>query len=367
MQHWEKSDTSQIVVVHPHYRHPLRLLSRLMDSYSTLVLRAYPGQSASSLLSEIQQVQCKPEVIVLQDIDRLQGDEQRSLLHAMVQHLALIFVFARNLNRDWFYDPALVGHIRLHAEVDELGLSASYSAFHPRLDVFAFGRGEAYLDGQLLSDWGGVLQKMLFFYMVHHQFAPRSQILQALWPDFAPKPASNAFHVTKFRLHELLGFDLLVHRDNGYGLSTDVQIHYDVRQYDQLRRDVGLSLNEEKIIRMRKVLRIASHDFLTGFQCSWVAQTRQALERSRAEVMAELAHLLVNLGETDGAIGYAQRALTLYPQLPNLALDYLRWHEQAGRVEDAIPLLQNLLQHFAPASEAWELVRNAFERITEKL
>lgn len=290
LQQWKEVGSTKILVVHPHYRRPLQFLSQIMRAYHTVTLRAQPEMAAAQLIWEMQQFTCSPDVIVLQDIDCLSGEEQRHLLHYISQEKLLVVVFTRRINRDWFYDPALVGKIHLYAEADEMSLYDPATASYPRLDVFAFGRGEAYLDGQLLSEWGGALQRTLFFFMVHHQFAPRSQILQAIWPDAKPQSARNGFHVTKSRLHELLGFDLLVHQDDGYALSAEVQLYYDVRQYEMLRDVVGAEA--EQIRRLRKALWIAPHDFLVNFQHPWADRTRQTLKRSRAQLMAELSYLL---------------------------------------------------------------------------
>ena len=76
------------------------------------------------------------------------------------------------------------------------------------IQVYAFGTGYVFVDHEQIQ-WEGHLARELFFFMVDRRKATREDIFEAIWPELAPDQASNVFHVTKRRLHRILGYDIL--------------------------------------------------------------------------------------------------------------------------------------------------------------
>ncbi len=360
----DSQDTAQIVIVHPHYRRPLDLLSRILADEDATLIRVQAGWSAERVLHEVNQIDFTPEVVVLQDLDALAANAQRNLLRYARTVRQRWVVFTRAADPVWFHDPALGDYIRLYDDLDELGLIGRSE--RARLDVFAFGNGVAYLDGYPLTEWDGVMPRSLLFFMVHRRFASRDAILRTLWPELQLPAALNAFHVTKNRLRQLFGFSPLRHHHNRYCLSPDLAVNFDVQHFYDLLQPVAAENDVERAMRLRRALWLAPRGFLSCLDQAWAETPRHMLQHARSRALGELSFLLAAQGEYTEAMTFAQRALALTPRKPSVLLHLLRMNAHLGTPCDGLRCAEHVLSRVSPQSARWQDVLTQIAALREQ-
>ena len=78
----------------------------------------------------------------------------------------------------------------------------------PQLEVYAFGRGHALVNGLPITNWDGALPRNLFFFFMDHPLVTRDEIFETFWPDLSVKEATNVFHVTKRKITERISMKI---------------------------------------------------------------------------------------------------------------------------------------------------------------
>jgi len=354
MQHLsEQWHSTPIVVIHPHYRRPLQLLSGIVNSYEVLQIRMQVGDTVEQVSQEIDDAMIEPEVIVVQDLDFIAPQDQLQLLHLLAKHNSRTVIFTRDVQREWFQDAILRGSMTLYDDLDELGIG--YRG-QPRLDVFAFGQGEVYWNGRRITEWEGELPKSLFFFLVHRRVVSRDEILQYVWPGAEHKAALNAFHVMKTRLRIMLGEDIFRYENGLYRISPAVTLHYDVQQFYELQQEVTGESPAECAQRLRNAFRLARQGFLMGMEQPWVREPREVLCHHRNALLSKLGEISEETKDYNAAIGFMQRVLPIRSRQPEHLLHVLGLYQQIGRPCDGLAYAERILRNYPEGRHQWLMV-----------
>ncbi len=337
-----------LLILHPSYRNRYRLLPELLAQraapiYLLVQEQATTWQRLWQLLAQAlsEQAACAlpelppgvsaeaaakhlctliaeqpPHLFIIDAVDNLQSASCSAFLTALAEYLP-----AHNkivlIGRVWL--PDLIA-VRAHAvcyptsEAAMLFDYANLPADGGRLvEVYAQGRGRVLVDGVEIGDWEGQLPRALFYFFVDRGIATRSEIFQSLWPDLPEREATNVFHVTKRKIHALLGFNLMVYQDGYYRVAPEIDLRYDVSLFLTQIQQSEVAETEEAIALLENAVRLYRKDFLVGLNAEWVSGRRAVLRNQLAEAFGALGRLYERVGRHIQAISAYERALAIQP------------------------------------------------------
>jgi DNA-binding SARP family transcriptional activator len=230
------------------------------------------------------------------------------------------------------------------------------------LDVSAFGPGTAFVRGHLVDEWGGDLPRNLFFYLVDRGGATRQEIFDIFWPNLSPRDATNVFHVTKHKLIEMIGIDVIEFRLGRYYLNAEIPMRYDIACFEELLRQADWQDNDEDLLQ--SAVDLCRAPFLIGTNLSWVHGRREELRRKYGEALGRLGLIRQRQGKKEQALGYLLRAVIETPLREDIHREILRLYTELGNVEAAkthYAYLEGLLNEelsISPAPETADLYHN---------
>jgi len=183
----------------------------------------------------------------------------------------------------------------------------------PLLRVLAFGNGLVFRDEGAAVTWAGQLPKALFFFLVDKGLVSRHGIFSAFWPDYSQEEATNIFHVTKRKVNEYLGADLLRYNNVYYHIAQDVELLYDVQAfYHALQEAQSASDPALACAHYERAVWFYQDDFLPAFDLPWIKAKRAELRQSYLETLHILAQLYVAEGRAEEA-DYLRRMALAHP------------------------------------------------------
>ncbi|MGD1996598.1 MAG: BTAD domain-containing putative transcriptional regulator [Anaerolineae bacterium] len=232
-------------------------------------------------------------------------------------------------------------------EVDNLQTMASRAlreweapatAAPPSFRAYGFGIGRVERDGAPIpsSDWPTTTARHLFFYLLSHASCTREQIGVDLWPDLRPSRLSGTFHNTKYRLQQALGVNPVVYEEGLYSLCADLDVWYDVLEFERLLERARRSPQVKAARYMRKAIALYTGAFLEECYAEWCIAQREALRRRYLEAVGELGDWLLSRRRLDEVIPLLRQGL----EVDNLREDFhrrlMRAYVLDGRPEEAI-------------------------------
>ena len=186
-----------------------------------------------------------PVVLFIDEFDRapLNGpfrDFIRATVAALQPHVQLAFSSRRLTYEPWYQMVADGQALVLGTEYRKDDVMFTVEAKpRPQLEIYALGRGYAFVNGQEITNWDGALPRNLFFYFVDHPLVTRDEIFATFWPKLSVKEATNVFHVTKRKISERISgkvggsksYELTQYQAGFYMPSEKVVRHYDVADF----------------------------------------------------------------------------------------------------------------------------------------
>lgn len=373
-----------LVVIHPSYRNRYALLPNLIIQntfvpiYATVQTPNATWQVLWQLLAQATSEQiglglrtlpdgAPPEVaaqqlcealgahsaylIVLDAADRLQQDSCRPFLAMLVQqlprHSKIILI-----GRAWLAD--LLKQVSAEAvaclPVLEPSMLFDYSALPADvrlLEVYAHAGGRVLVNGAEVNNWEGQLPRILFHFFVDHGIATRDEIFQTFWSELPLREATNVFHVTKRKVHQILGFDLTVYQNGYYCLAPEIELRYDTTRFLELIQQSDAAEPEQAIPLLESAVRLYRNDFLRGLNGGWIEARRAALRNQLAEAFGALARLYEGAERDVQAIGAYERGLAIQPYREDWARNLMSLyakHKQAKRGVVVFERLERALQ-----------------------
>ncbi len=183
----------------------------------------------------------------------------------------------------------------------------------PRLEVHAFGPGQVWREGELLTitHWGrSANARELFFYLLEHSPGRKEDIGLHFWPDLSMARMTSSFHAAKYRARHALGAEFVVYENEQYRLNSMMILWYDVAEFKRLieaGRQAATDL--ERVECLRQAVQLYTNDYLTDVNADWAATTRAQLHSQFFETLERLVAVLLHQHGYDEVIGLCQRGL----------------------------------------------------------
>jgi ATP/maltotriose-dependent transcriptional regulator MalT/DNA-binding SARP family transcriptional activator len=201
---------------------------------------------------------------------------------------------------------------------------------------FALGRSDVELDGAPIADadWQTQKTKELWFYLLAEGPAPRSQIIEALWPDSEANRGVSTFHTTLHRLRRALFLDCVERDGELYRVSNKVQVWSDDREFEAqalaFRRPHPAELSEEQLQRAVAAVDLYRGPYLAKFDVLWSDGRRNHLATLYLRVLRTLAEQARRTGRNEEAITFAERYLQTQPDDDSVHELIMRCHVDLG-------------------------------------
>ena len=349
------SSDVRIIQVHPNYIQQ-RLILAALDNDLT-VYHCCNGKAVNSndfhdrfteTLREQLQVEQLPDegIVILDQCDQTNPEVVSEWLRATVKKTKNIrfVIFGRQIVAPVFRLADLKDKAAL-LPVDEGYMLWDYkniSADQTLLEVRSFGEGQVILNGELITNWDGVLPRSLFFYLVDRGMTTRAEIFQTFWPNLSTREATNVFHVTKRKISEVLGRDLTTYWSGFYRVSPDIALSYDVRQFNELLQTSAIADADSALDQLVRAVGIYRDHFLSSTDLPWARQRRDELAMDYADALSDFGDLLCDRDEDEQALVYLLRALSITKQRTPLAKKVMNIYHKTDRHAAAIAFYNHI-------------------------
>lgn len=375
-QYTELSSQIGLVVLHPAAKLEQRLLKAFLLNTTTLIYMHLPHVSDSAqsfhkqLIAPIKQYFC-PEIVEPQSLtealDTLakcirqkphvtlfwEGYEENAFpefdqfIPTLVKTLPLgsrIILGGRQLPIKLILDETLEERIAVlpheQASLWKQLTQNRLDADHKLLEVHAFGQGYVTLNGFPIHEWEGTLPRTLFFYFIDRAIVTRDDIFKTFWPRLANREATNVFHVTKRKVHEILGVSLIAHGNGFYRISNAVTLDYDVIKFQEAVSKAAISSPEESLKLYHRAINLYREDFLNSIEnhieIEWIKRRRDEMRKTFAEALIGLGRIYEQKNDLERALGVFSRATVAVPQREDLIREVMLLQATLGYPKRAI-------------------------------
>lgn len=214
----------------------------------------------------------------------------------------------------------------------------------PQLEVYAFGRGHALVNGQPITNWDGALPRNLFFFFMDHPLATRDEIFETFWPELSVKEATNVFHVTKRKITERISMKVpeggnheLTQYNSGFYMPSEKLVrHYDVGDFqDTVEKALVANSEREEIALLMRAIDIYRAPFLQTVEMPWVQQRRDTLRQLYAQALIQMGRIWAKRADENRSLGFYTRALKETPEREDIHRQVMTIYYKMGLVDDA--------------------------------
>ncbi|MDX2075231.1 MAG: bacterial transcriptional activator domain-containing protein [bacterium] len=226
----------------------------------------------------------------------------------------------------------------------------------PQLEVYAFGRGHAVVNGEEITSWDGALPRNLFFYFVDNPLLTRDDIFNTFWNNLPVKEATNVFHVTKRKISERItlwdgekenSYELTTYASGFYTPSPMVVRHYDVAEF-QSAVDTAMLTEDENLKEQlyRYAIDLYKSPFLDKMEnrleqkdenhrvAQWIRARRAELQQLYAQSLIGMGRICKGRNDLVPALGYFNRAVKELPEREDIHREILGLYYQLGMQAD---------------------------------
>lgn len=233
------------------------------------------------------------------------------------------------------------------------------------IEVFAFGLGTVYVNGIPVSKWDGPLVKNLFLFSVDRHTFTREEIFETFWPSLSKKEATNVWHVSKRKISEQLGYDLLTYSGGFYNLSDELVIHYDARQFDELCAAAESADRDDNISYYWQTIKLYRSEYLHLSEgISWIRERREQRRNGYGNALIQIGRMYESNQQFVLAIAYYLRALRELPLREDIHRKLIELYTQSDQTDKAVQQYQRLEAllrrrlNIAPAKETVALFQS---------
>jgi two-component SAPR family response regulator len=226
----------------------------------------------------------------------------------------------------------------------------------PQLEVYAFGRGHAVVNGEEITSWDGALPRNLFFYFVDNPLLTRDDIFTTFWNNLPVKEATNVFHVTKRKISERITlwdgeqdttYELTTYASGFYTPSPVVVRHYDVAEF-QSATDTAMLTDDPNLREQlyRYAIDLYKSPFLDRMEnrleqkdenhrvAQWIRARRLELQQLYAQALINMGRICKGRNDLHSALGYFNRAVRELPEREDIHREILTLYYQLGMKSD---------------------------------
>jgi two-component SAPR family response regulator len=177
----------------------------------------------------------------------------------------------------------------------------------PNLTIRAFGRGQVWVGGRLVSttEWQTQAVRELFFYfLAMNKPVTKEQIGSILWPEtMDPARLRLRFKNEVYRLRRAVGQDIILYEDEYYQLNPAIDHEYDVEAFEAYLAKARTSPSTaEQITYLRKAIDLVEGPYLQDLGAIWIAPERERLRRAHMQAAMTLAELYFQEGQAAAAL-----------------------------------------------------------------
>jgi DNA-binding SARP family transcriptional activator len=342
----------RLVVIHPNYVRQHLILEEFVQGNAVYV--RFEGQALTQIVTEEQinsavAQQCNGSgldeaVLILDECDRVDEFVLEELVTEWLgrETLERIILLSREIPRCILENQAMCDQIVFVPDDRSLMLwnYAQVNSDQTLLEVRAFGDGQVLLDGKRLDNWGGMLPRALFFYLVDRGMVTRDDIFKTFWPEKSLSEATNVFHVTKRKINEILGISLTTYGGGYYRLSPKIQLSYDAVLFTEMLQGIAIASDDETVDLLCRAKMFYCGDFLSTLDMPWVEKRRHELGEEYGDALENLAETKVANGEKKAALGHYLQALILCPPNEKLAMKVMSLYHELELTVDALAVYE---------------------------
>ncbi|MEQ8671954.1 MAG: bacterial transcriptional activator domain-containing protein [Aggregatilineales bacterium] len=321
-----------------------------------------PQGLASALAKDLGALSGKDKILFVDELDRVPLDAEfdsfiTTLVDALPKDVQLVFSSRLLHHVPWYHMVAKGDAIVLGTEYrkDDVMFTVEDEP-KPQVEVYAFGRGHAVVNGKEISNWDGALPRQLFFYFVDREMVTRDDIFDTFWPDLSIKEATNVFHVTKRKISERISmnvksdqnFELTIYTSGFYMPGDKVVRHYDAGDFQKAVDSAMMTDDKREQERLlRQAVDLYTSPFLETIDMPWVRERRAHLKQLHAEALTQLGRIHMARNENEEALGLLVHALKESPQREDV-------HRDVMTIYDALGMSDQAMQHFHKMEKQWK-------------
>ena len=353
IEHWhaqlahvysQTATVPRIILIHPQVMQPHRALQALPTD--ALYIR-FEGAKLNAAVLEQQFTMLvggaalkADQVIILDEVDRA---ETKPLAGFIADFLlkrasnACIVLLSRTVLNELLADDRVNGYIQFLPTNEDMMLTsyAEPPAAKHRLEVWAFGRGYALINGDSITNWDGLLPRMLFYFLVDRGMVIRPDIFHTFWSDLPAKEATNVFHVTKRKVNELLKVDLTVYESSFYRINPEIDLRYDVSLFNRYLQESMGAEGEERRSLLLKAVALYRAPLLYNLTYDWARRRSAEMSQAYADALSALGELAAADGAEQEAFIWYLRAFQQQPERSEVVEQLLRLGTKLGYHDNA--------------------------------
>ena len=342
-----------------------------------------PAEMGAAFAADLGSYSDDPLTLFIDELDRASMDADfkqfiQALVAALPQHVQIAFS-SRLLTYQPWYDMVERGDaivLGTDQRKDDMMFTVETKP-KPQLEIYAFGRGHALVNGQPITNWDGALPRNLFFYFVDHPLVTRDEIFETFWPDLSIKDATNVFHVTKRKITERISMKIsdngnyeLTQYNSGFYMPSDKVVrHYDVGDFQEaIDKALVAGSETEEMALLARAIDLYKAPLLQTVDMKWVIERRDTLRQLYAQALIGMGRIYNRRGDDQRAIGFFTRALKEVPEREDIHRQMMNLYQSMGMLDDAVIQYRKLEQvlketlKIAPSRETREL----YEQIEDK-
>ncbi|MBE2271048.1 MAG: hypothetical protein IAE80_22620 [Anaerolinea sp.] len=291
-----------------------------------------------------------PVTLFIDELDRVGMDADfnqfiKAVVPAMPSHAQIAFSSRLLMYQPWYDMVARGDALVLGTEQrrDDLMFTVENMP-KPQLEVYAFGRGHALVNGQPISNWDGALPRNLFFFFMDNPLVTRDEIFETFWPELSVKEATNVFHVTKRKITERISmkipdggnYELTQYNSGFYMPSEKLVRHYDVGDFqDTVEKALVANSEREETALLMRAIDIYRAPFLQTVEMPWVQERRDTLRQLYSQALIQMGRIWSKRGDDHRSLGFYTRALKETPEREDIHRQVMGLYFKMGLSDDA--------------------------------
>lgn len=291
-----------------------------------------------------------PVTLFIDELDRVGMDADfnqfiKAVVSSMPSHAQIAFSSRLLMYQPWYDMVARGDALVLGTEQrrDDLMFTVENMP-KPQLEVYAFGRGHALVNGQPISNWDGALPRNLFFFFMDNPLVTRDEIFETFWPELSVKEATNVFHVTKRKITERISmkipdggnYELTQYNSGFYMPSEKLVRHYDVGDFqDTVEKALVANSEREETALLMRAIDIYRAPFLQTVEMPWVQERRDTLRQLYSQALIQMGRIWSKRGDDHRSLGFYTRALKETPEREDIHRQVMGLYFKMGLSDDA--------------------------------
>lgn len=312
--------------------------------------RSNPTRLGEAFAADLAAFSDKPSTLFIDELDRIGMDADfnqfiKAVVGAMPPNAQIAFSSRLLMYQPWYDMVARGDAVVLGTEQrrDDLMFTVENMP-KPQLEVYAFGRGHALVNGQPITNWDGALPRNLFFFFMDHPLVTRDEIFETFWPELSVKEATNVFHVTKRKITERISMKIpdggnheLTQYNSGFYMPSEKLVrHYDVGDFqDTVEKALVANSEREEMALLNRAIDVYRAPFLQTVEMPWVQQRRDTLRQLYAQALIQMGRIYAKRGDENRSLGFYTRALKETPEREDIHRQVMTIYFKMNLIDDA--------------------------------